>query len=90
MKDENGLTYLDHDEHMRPEADIQTLGALMPSFEMMGEFTGFGDLAIQRFPELERINTDTTPVTPWASSTMHRRLHLGLEVDGHHERSAGH
>ncbi|MGJ3231074.1 MAG: acetyl-CoA C-acetyltransferase [Oceanicaulis sp.] len=55
VKDENGLTYLAHDEHMRPEADMQALGALKPSFEMMAEFAGFGAVAVQRYPELERI-----------------------------------
>ncbi|MEL6978322.1 MAG: acetyl-CoA C-acetyltransferase [Pseudomonadota bacterium] len=55
VRDENGLVYLETDEHMRPDADMQSLGALRPSFEMMGEAAGFGDVAVQRYPELERI-----------------------------------
>lgn len=56
VKDENGLTYLDHDEFMRPETDMQSLGALSPSFAMMAEMAGFGDVAIQRYPELEKLD----------------------------------
>ncbi|MEM9011364.1 MAG: acetyl-CoA C-acetyltransferase [Pseudomonadota bacterium] len=56
VRDENGLTYLDHDEHMRPEADMQALGALKPSFELMAEFAGFGEVAVQRYPEIERLD----------------------------------
>ncbi len=57
VKDQMGLVRLDKDEHMRPETDMQSLGALNPSFAMMGEqMPGFDALAIQRYPELERIN----------------------------------
>jgi acetyl-CoA C-acetyltransferase len=55
VKDVNGLTILGHDEHMRPDATMQTLGALKPSFVMMGEQGGFDAVAIQAYPELERI-----------------------------------
>ena len=40
VKDQNGLTILDHDEHMRPESDMQSLASLDPSFVMMGEMGG--------------------------------------------------
>ncbi|MEM1381768.1 MAG: acetyl-CoA C-acetyltransferase [Pseudomonadota bacterium] len=56
VKDDNGLTYLDHDELMRPETDMQSLGGLAPSFGMMGEMAGFGAVAVQRYPELEKID----------------------------------
>lgn len=46
IKDENGLTYLDHDEFMRPDTDMQSLGGLQPSFQMMGEMAGFSDVAV--------------------------------------------
>ncbi len=55
VKDMNGLTLLDHDEHMRPETDMQSLGALNASFAMMGEMGGFDAVAVQRYPELEDI-----------------------------------
>src|ERR1700757_1534217 len=37
IKDVNGLTLLDKDEHMRPDASMQSLGSLKPSFVQMGE-----------------------------------------------------
>jgi len=55
VKDINGLTILDHDEHMRPEATMQSLGALAPSFASLGEFA-FDGLALERYPEVEEIN----------------------------------
>jgi acetyl-CoA C-acetyltransferase len=55
IKDQIGLTILDHDEHMRPETTMQSLGALNPSFLEMGETYGFDAVAIQRYPEIETI-----------------------------------
>ncbi len=57
VKDQMGLNRLEVDEHMRPETDMQSLGALNPSFAMLGEqMPGFDALAIQQYPELEKIN----------------------------------
>ena len=56
IKDQNGLTILDHDEHMRPSTDMQSLAALNPSFVMPGEMGGFDAVAVQRYPELEEVN----------------------------------
>src|SRR6202522_2033288 len=56
VRDVNGLTLLDHDEHMRPNTDMQTLASLKPSFVMVGEQGGFDAVAIQKHPEVERIN----------------------------------
>ncbi|MEL6502911.1 MAG: acetyl-CoA C-acetyltransferase [Pseudomonadota bacterium] len=55
VKDINGLTLLDHDEHMRPGTDMQSLASLNASFEMMGEMGGFDYVSVQRYPELEAI-----------------------------------
>ena len=55
ITDINGLTLLDRDEHMRPDTTMQSLGGLNASFEQMGEFAGFDAVAIQRYPEIERI-----------------------------------
>src|ERR1700758_2663378 len=41
VRDVNGLTLLDRDEHMRPGTDMQSLASLKPSFVMMGEQGGF-------------------------------------------------
>jgi len=61
VKDVNGLTILDRDEHMRPSTTMQTLAALNPSFIQMGEMGGFDAVAIQRYPEFEAINHVHTP-----------------------------
>jgi acetyl-CoA C-acetyltransferase len=55
VKDVNGLTILDRDEHMRPETDMQSLAALKPSFIMLAEMGGFDAVAIQAHPELEAV-----------------------------------
>jgi len=51
-----GQVLLDRDEHMRPETTMQSLAALNPSFAQMGEFAGFDAVAIQRYPQVEKIN----------------------------------
>src|SRR6187431_1499567 len=56
IKDQNGLTILDHDEHMRPSTDMQSLASLNPSFVMPGEMGGFDAVAVQKHPEVEEIN----------------------------------
>ena len=57
VTDQNGLTILDHDEYMRPQTDMQSLGALNPSFQMMGEqMPGFDKVAMLKYPHLEKIN----------------------------------
>src|SRR6202167_2643185 len=45
IKDVNGLTILDKDEHMRPDTTMQSLGSLKPSFVQMGEMGGFDVVA---------------------------------------------
>jgi len=56
IEDQNGLTILDRDEHMRPQTDMQSLASLNPSFVMPGEMGGFDAVAIQRHPEVEAVN----------------------------------
>ena len=56
VRDRNGLPILDRDEHMRPETDMQSLGALKPSFAEIGEtMPGFDKVALMKYPHLERI-----------------------------------
>lgn len=55
VKDINGITILDRDEHMRPETDMQSLASLNPSFEMMGNMGGFNGVGIQAHPEIEAV-----------------------------------
>ena len=56
VKDVIGQTVLDRDETIRPNTDMQSLGALKPSFAQLGSSIGFNDVAIQRYPEIETIN----------------------------------
>ena len=56
VTDVNGLVILDHDEHMRPKTDMQSLASLNASFEMMGEMGGFDAVAVQRYPEVEMVH----------------------------------
>ena len=57
IRDQNGLPILANDEFMRPGTDMQSLGALKPSFKDMGEvMPGFDKIALMKYPHLERIN----------------------------------
>jgi acetyl-CoA C-acetyltransferase len=56
VRDVNGLTLLDRDEHMRPSTDMQSLASLKPSFVQMGEMGGFDAVAIDAHPEIEAVN----------------------------------
>ncbi len=57
VRDVNGLTILDHDEFIRPGTDMQTLGALKPSFKDMGEvMPGFDKVAMLKYPAMESVN----------------------------------
>jgi acetyl-CoA C-acetyltransferase len=55
VRDVNGLSLLEHDEHMRPTTNMQSLASLKPSFVMTGEQGGFDAVAIQAHPEIERV-----------------------------------
>lgn len=60
VRNQLGLVQLDRDETIRPNTDMQTLGALNPSFAMMGEMA-FDAVIGQRYPEVERITHVHTP-----------------------------
>ncbi|MBK9624199.1 MAG: acetyl-CoA C-acetyltransferase [Rhodocyclaceae bacterium] len=56
VTDINGLVVLDHDEFMRPDATVESLASLKPSFKEQGEMYGFDSVILQRYPEVEKIN----------------------------------
>ena len=56
VSDLNGLTILAHDETIRPQTTLESLGALKPSFAAMGEQYGFDAVIRQRYPAVERVN----------------------------------
>jgi acetyl-CoA C-acetyltransferase len=51
-----GDVVLDHDETVRGDASMESLGGLNPAFAMMGDQAGFDDVAIQKYPEVAAIN----------------------------------
>lgn len=53
--DQAGIVILDRDEHMRPQTDMQSLGALKPAFVKMGE-AGYDAAARARYPDMGPIN----------------------------------
>jgi acetyl-CoA C-acetyltransferase len=58
--DQNGVVVLDHDEFIRSQTTLEGLGALKPSFEMMGQL-GFDATALRKYSQVERINHVHTP-----------------------------
>ena len=50
-----GTVLLDRDEHIRADATMESLGALKPAFKDIGASMGFDALAIQRYPQVGRI-----------------------------------
>ncbi len=60
VTDRNGVTILDRDELIRPDASQDSLGALNASFAGMGEM-GYDRVARSRYPQVEEINHVHTP-----------------------------
>ena len=54
VTDQNGLTILDRDEHIREGTTVESLSGLNPVFATMGEM-GFDSTALLRYPEVEKI-----------------------------------
>jgi acetyl-CoA C-acetyltransferase len=55
VKDQNGITILDHDEFIRADTTVEGLSNLKASFQMMGSM-GFDDTAKLKYPQVEEIN----------------------------------
>lgn len=55
VQDVNGHVLLERDETVRLDTSLEKMAALNPSFEMYGEMGGFDAVAIQRYPEVERL-----------------------------------
>ncbi|MBI2768932.1 MAG: acetyl-CoA C-acetyltransferase [Burkholderiales bacterium] len=55
VKDVNGCIVLERDEHMRAETTLESLAKLEPAFKVQGEKYGFDAVAVQRYPEIERM-----------------------------------
>ena len=55
VTDHMGEVLLERDEHMRPGTGVDDLAGLKPAFEAMGAQFGFDSVAMQRYPDVERI-----------------------------------
>jgi acetyl-CoA C-acetyltransferase len=60
VRDRNNLIILEHDETVRDDSNMATLGKLKPSFLQPGQL-GFDAVAKQKYPSVERINHVHTP-----------------------------
>jgi acetyl-CoA C-acetyltransferase len=60
VTDALGQTLLGHDEFIKPRTTIEALAALKPSFAELGAL-GFDDVALARYPQVERIEHVHTP-----------------------------
>lgn len=56
VKDINGLTLLDRDETIRPGTTAESLSSLRPAFAVMGDQGGFDAVALNKYPQVEKIN----------------------------------
>ncbi|WP_409462720.1 acetyl-CoA C-acetyltransferase [Amycolatopsis sp. GA6-003] len=56
VKDMNGVTILDHDEHRRPGTTLEGLAKLKPAFTTIGEMGGFDAVALQKYHQVEKID----------------------------------
>jgi acetyl-CoA C-acetyltransferase len=56
VKDRNGVTVLDRDEHIRAGSTLESLAGLQPSFAMIGDAGGFDAVALQRYHWVEKID----------------------------------
>ena len=56
VKDINGITVLDRDEHMRPGSTVESLSQLPPAFAKLAAQTGFDEVALQKYHWIEAID----------------------------------
>jgi acetyl-CoA C-acetyltransferase len=61
VKDLNDNVVLDHEEFIRPNTTVDTLGGLKPSFAAIGEMGGFDAVALQKYHWVEKIEHVHTP-----------------------------
>ncbi|GAB3176292.1 acetyl-CoA C-acetyltransferase [Telluribacter humicola] len=55
VKDDIGITLLDHDEGVRPDTTAESLAKLKPAFEAQGQM-GLDALALMKYPDMTYIN----------------------------------
>ncbi|MDB5969965.1 MAG: acetyl-CoA C-acetyltransferase [Hydrocarboniphaga sp.] len=60
VRDLNGLVILEKDEFIKPGTTMDGLAKLKPSFDGLGKI-GFDDIALRKYPQVERIHHVHTP-----------------------------
>ncbi|MFC8663045.1 acetyl-CoA C-acetyltransferase [Streptomyces sp. NPDC057199] len=85
VSDRNGLTVLDHDEHMRPHTTREDLGKLTPSFATVGELGGFDAVALQKYHWVEAIDHvhhagNASGIVDGASLVLLGNEQIGIEL----------
>jgi acetyl-CoA C-acetyltransferase len=85
VKDHNGFTILDRDEHLRPDTTLASLSTLEPAFKAQGEKYGFDAVALQRYPELERIEHvhhagNSSGIVDGASAVLIGNVEIGRRI----------
>lgn len=55
VRDLNGMLVLDHDEYIRSDTSVDSLGQLKPSFAQMGQM-GFDATALRKYTTIEQID----------------------------------
>lgn len=85
VKDINGFTILEKDENPRPETNLESLSKLNPSFEMIGKMGGFNAVAIDRYPEVEKIKHvhhpgNSSAIVDGASLTLIGNKEIGQQL----------
>jgi len=60
VRDANGIAILERDDFIKPDTDMQKLGALRPSFQKMGQMA-FDAVALRKYTEVEAIEHVHTP-----------------------------
>lgn len=75
VTDEHGLTILDHDEMIRPDASVEGLSGLTPAFAALAGMAGLDAVAIQAYPDVERMTYvhhagNSSQIVDGASATL--------------------
>lgn len=71
VKDHAGVTILEKDEFIKGNTTVEGLAKLNASFEMMGQM-GFDAVALQKYPEAQKLITFIMQVTHQVSSMVLR------------------
>lgn len=85
VQDFIGLSLLEHDEAIRPETSVASLGALKPAFQEMGEKYGYDSVAMQRYPQVERIEHvhhagNSSGIVDGAAAVLVGNARIGLQL----------